>query len=239
MIPITVTAHLRQAAAVEHPPMLDALLYVGLHRLLTARDPRRWPGPAPLAELYDLPLPLAKVKAGGAWWWAASQATPAGLEHVRHEHRRPPVEAYARHQRGRISKVSSKSGADKALRIPVFTRPEWLAPTWSAVLAPARAEEVVNLLGASPMPPVVLVRALLAAVPSIGARTVAGHGAVDRWDVAEGGPVLGRYSDDLTLRHLPVHICLDLPPGRVVRKQIPLRPPYYGRDTVPCIQVRP
>lgn len=243
MIPFTATAHLRQPAAANHPPMLDALLYVGLHRRLHSLDPARWPGPQPLEEVFTLPLPLAQVETAHGWWWAASQATPEGPEAVRHEHRRAPEDAYARFQRpddrGRLAKVDIKAGPDKALRIPVYTRPGWWTPTWAGVAA--AAPELVELLGLpADADPLAMVRLLLRAVPSIGARTNAGHGAIDRWEVVEGGPGLSAYRSDVTLRHLPVEVVEALPEGRqVVRKAVALRPPYYSRTgTTSCLQVR-
>lgn len=242
MSAFTATAYLRQPATCKHPPMLDALLYVGLHRRLSGLDPVRWPGPAPLPEIFQLDLPLAKVESPHGWWWAASQATPRGPEAVRHEHRRPPIEGYARHQRpdrrGRVAKVSRKVGPDKALRVPVHTRSGWWTPTWTGVIDAERASDVGCLLEIDGSP-LDIVQALLRLVPSIGARTNGGHGAISYWEVVPGGPALASYSADLSVRHLPVSsAAFDAlaTVGHVVRRQIPLRPPYYSRDVVDCLQ---
>lgn len=243
MISLTLTAHLAQPAAINHPPMLDALLYVGLHIRLTAMDPERWPGPHPLPAVFELPLPLARVEHGGLWWWACSQATPEGPEAVRHEHRRPASDVYQERQqpdkRGRLGKVNIQAGPDKALRIPVFTRPGWMAPRWTCVTGDA--SPAMKALGLpADTNPVTLILHLLSAVPSIGARTNRGHGAIDRWDVAASGPPLDAYANDLSLRHLPLLAAGDLPAGaRVARTSLPLRAPYYGPERVECFQVRP
>lgn len=237
MIPVTVTAHLSQPAAVKHPPMLDALLYVGLHRLLQQLQPDVYPTPAADPRVFALPLPLARVCRGDLWWWAASQATPTGTEVVRHEHRRPPVDAYLVYEQGRAAKVDLAAGADKGRRVPVYTRPGWLTPTWTTVLDPKQVDEVAVLLGV-PSRPLDLLTLLLTYVPGIGSRTGAGHGLIDRWTVTEGGPALDRYGTDVALRHLPASLGLTLPPeGRVVRAELPLRPPYYDGERVACLQV--
>lgn len=241
MTPVTVTAHLGQPAAIKHPPMLDALLYVGLHRRLQQLRPAEYPVPVADPRVFALPLPLARVERDGLWWWAASQATPTGPEAVRHEHRRPAVDAYAVYQGGdRIGKVDLAAGPDKGLRVPVYTRPGWLAPTWTCVVDPAQAELVADLLGVPNTPPVDVLAALLDFVPSIGARTNAGHGAISGWSVTPSGPPLEHYATDVALRHLPASLGLVLPSeGRVVRADLPLRPPYYGGERVACLQVRP
>lgn len=241
MIAFTITAHLAQAPVVNNPPMLDALLYVGLHRILQQLQPAAYPTPAADPRVFALPLPLARVERDGLWWWASSQATPTGPEAVRHEHRRPPVEAYATYQAGdRIGKVDIAAGPDKGLRVPVYTRPAWLAPTWTCVVDPGQSAEVAALLGVTHNAPHDLLQWLLSCVPGIGPRGGAGHGMIDRWEVRKGGPRLEQYAVDVALRHLPASLDLALPAaGRVVRTELPLRPPYYGNERVACLQVRP
>jgi len=240
MTPVTITAHLRQPAVVNHPPMLDALLYVGLHRLLQQLRPDEYPTAVAEPRIFALPLPLARVERGGRWWWAASQATPTGPEAVRHEHRRPPVDAYIAYQAGdRISKVDLAAGPDKGLRTPIHTRPGWMSPTWTAVLDADGVADVARLL-AVPSEPMDLLRLLLDYVPGVGPRSGAGHGIIDHWSVVKTGPILDRYATDVSLRHLPASLELAMPKvGRVIRTEIPLRPPYYEGERVACLQVRP
>jgi CRISPR type IV-associated protein Csf3 len=215
MEPLTVRAYLASPCSPSGPLLIDAILFAGLGASMQlARPDEDW---IPQDEVFACSLPLARVETPAGWWWAASQATPEGPESMLHAHRRPMsvhAEVWTT-----AKTLNQASGPDKALRVPVYTRPRWLVPTWTCV---GDIDEVAFLL---------------AHVPGVGKRITHGFGWVSRWLVVRGGPPVENYARDVRLRHLPVELAPDLP-SRVARRRMALRPPYYDRcNAVPCFQV--
>lgn len=235
MISVTVTAAMRAPGPkLTDPPMLDALLGVGLAIWLHRQDPVLHPKFNP--AVWDMPLPLAEVHCGALWWWAASQALPAGPERAYHLHRRAPVEWYVRHRAG--GPVDMKAGPDKSQR---YRKHVWAACrelTWTAVVDDNNVAHVNALLGWD-LPPLALLHKLLSVVSHVGALSAHGIGWVDAWEVVAGGPELIDYATCPDLRHLPVELVGEWP-AAAVPKHLPLRPPYWsGADRMACVQVRP
>lgn len=214
MIPLTVRAHLSTPAALEWPLMLDALLLGGLGAEMGAADESGW---ADGTEVEAQPLPLARVEADGLWWYACSQITPEGPQAKDYVNRVPLVEEYARlTDRG---SVNVASGPDKRMRRPIYYRPGMCDLTWTAVGDLQRVAE------------------LLARVSSIGKLRGHGWGWVRAWSVAPGGPDLAAYRHRVDLRHLPADGAHPRCEGRVTRRGLVLRPPYWRRvGQVDCWQ---
>lgn len=218
MIPLTITAHLRTPPVLAGPMLLDGLLYAGLGAELGASAPGGWAAREDVdAAAQD--LPLARVEVGGAWWWAASQATLHGEEQRAHLHRRVSYEMLEDWTSARSVTISA--GPDKLLRRPVYIRTEMRRLTWTCVGDPSRVSQ------------------LLARVPSVGKYGTHGHGWIERWSVRRGGPRLDAYARDLRLRHLPVEVLAEVPRGRLSRRRLPLTPPYWERRrSVDVLQIR-
>lgn len=206
MIPITITAHLHTPPVIREPVLFDGVLLGGLGASMGAGDPSGWVDPEIVCSHG---LPLARVETTAGWWYAASQATPYGPEQTHHTHRRMPAEHYQRWTGERSTTFSA--GPDKGLRVRLFTRPSMLAIRWTCVGDPA------------------VIRRLLTFVGGIGNRTTHGWGQVARWEVAEGGPGLDAYRQDVALRHLPADLEL-LVPGDAMIAPKRLVPPYWRRD---------
>lgn len=193
--------------------MVDALLWAGVAERASAGCDSGW---ADVPD--DRALPLARVETAYGWWWAASAVTPAGPEQGSHLNRVPLVEEMSRWTTART--ITHGSGPDKRIRRPYYYRPGMLALTWACV---GDAVEVAELL---------------AHIGAVGSVRGHGHGWVRAWRVEQGGPALDAYATDLRLRHLPAELRVAMP-ERVVRRQIPLRPPYHRRrEAVPCWQVQ-
>lgn len=213
MTPLRVVAHLASPAILRDPPLLDGLLLAGEAARVAAERPLS------LAEAEALPLPLARVETSNGWWWAASQASLSGPESLAHASRRPGIDLHSRLTRGRSLNVVS--GPDKMLRVPLYYRPGMLRITWSCV---------GDLAG---------VARALSRVGGVGHRRTHGWGWVRRWEVEEDsdGPDFESYATDISVRHLPVDAVGGLPDGRVVRRRLPLTPPYWqGARAVDCWQ---
>ena len=223
MIPLTVTAHLSAPCAPGGPLLLDGPLLAGLGASIGAARGDGWADQNEVYQVADAGgLALARVDTPHGWWWAASQAIPVGPEAVQHAHRRPAYDSIERWTTA--ASVNHSAGPDKALRVPVYTRSEWLTVTWTCVGDPRR------------------IAALLAHVPGLGQRTTHGYGWVREWEIVTGGPPLDDYARSLDLRHLPAGEVqpADLAPilSRVRRYELPLRPPYHDRmQSVTCWQV--
>lgn len=215
MTPLTVRAHLDTPPVLDRPLYLDALLQAGLGEAMGRGREDGWEDPE---VVQGAPLPLARVETPHGWWWAASHVLPAGPEQQGHLNRVPLVEEYARWTDARS--VSHGSGPDKRLRVPFYYRPGMLLLEWTCV---GDLRQVARVL---------------AHVPGVGRLRGHGHGWVRRWEVVPGGPSLEDYGHDLALRHLPAEMRVTLPRA-VMRRHMPLRPPYYQRrDAVPCWQLQ-
>lgn len=216
MRPLRVTAHLAQPAVLRVPPVLDGLLLAGVAQVACRDLPA---GIMALEEADALPLPLARVEAGGDWWWAASQATLHGAEAMSYAHRRHAGHI-AELLQG-VRNIDSGAGPDKSLRVPLYSRVEMTEVSWTCIGDP----EAIALA--------------LTYIDGIGARRTHGWGWIRRWEVADdpGGPDLDAYATDVRLRHLPVDALKQLPRGRVRQTFVPTRPPYHqvGR-AVACWQ---
>lgn len=223
MRPLVVTAHLGAPCIPGGPILLDAILFAGLSSAMGADRPDGWEGLETIrAHAEGGGLPLARVETPHGWWWAASQAVPAGPEATVHKHRRPDLAAIERWTDARSVNVAA--GPDKLLRIPHYYRPGWRVLRWTAVGDPGR------------------VAAMLLRVPAVGRLVTDGWGWVDRWEVrSEDGPVASEYAQDLRLRHLPAAAVAlgDLPRDPLpARRELPLRPPYHERGrAVTCWQI--
>lgn len=215
MTPLTVTAHLSTPPVVDRPLYLDALLYAGVGETMGAEREDGW---AAEEDVLDQLLPLARVETAYGWWWAASAVVPLGPERGGHLNRVPLVEEAGRWTTART--LNQAAGPDKRLRRPYYYRPGMTVLTWTCVGDPGA------------------VAALLERVSGVGALRGHGHGWVRRWTVSVGGPPVGAYASDLALRHLPVEVRPVGLPSQVVRRQVPLRPPYHRRrDAVTCLQI--
>lgn len=215
--PLTVTATLATPPIADRPIFFDGLLLAGLgEEMGVAQD--TWVAAAEVVAAFEAADVLARVETSAGWWWAASAALPRGPESIGHLNRVPLVEEAGRWTQQRS--LNQAAGPDKRLRVPYFARPGWLSITWTCVGDARR------------------VALLLERISGVGRIRGHGHGWVTRWDVVRGGPPLAAYRTDLRLRHLPVALEPTLPPGRVMRRSIPLRPPYYARaEAVPVWQV--
>lgn len=216
MRPLTITATLRSPPVLAGPVLLDGLLYAATATELGAVAPGGW---ASREDVDAVDLPLARVETGGEWWYAASQAALHGPEERTHLHRRVSYEMLEQWTSDRVVTISA--GPDKLLRRPVFSRTEMRALTFTCVGDPIRIGQ------------------LLERVPGIGRLTTHGHGWVDRWRIAEGGPPLAAYARDLSLRHVPVSMVSSVPRVALSRRRLPLRPPYWERSRgVDVLQLR-
>lgn len=224
--PFTVECTLASPVITSHPILLDGILHFATGAVAGSRRADGLGMGSP--ELAAMRLPLSRCHWHGArgagdrlWWFAASQATPWGREERSYLHRRPATDAAIRWSDARGMGIGT--GPDKALRIPQYRRVEMTRIRWTGV---GDIDEVAWLLGF---------------VPGIGDNSGHGHGWVQRWDVRRGGPPFLDYLRDLRLRHLPAEIGdqRDLRwAGRVVRKRLPLTPPYHERArAVPVVQV--
>lgn len=215
MKPLLIIAELSSPCVTSSPLLFDGLLMFGVGRMMGLKADG-WVDPA---EVYSQPLPLDRVETEHGWWYAASQATPVGVEERTYSHRRASPSQLADWTCSKS--VNRASGPDKNLRTPVYYYWAWRTVVWTAI-------------GDS-----VEVAALLAHIPSVGARTTQGWGRVISWDVRTvEGPPLESYATDISLRHIPVAA---VTPGRarVSRRNIPLTPPYHDRDRAePCWQTR-
>jgi CRISPR type IV-associated protein Csf3 len=215
VIPLTITAHLGAPVVPGGALYFDGLLLYAVGCRIAAGSAL---GLLEEAEVLAAPLPLARVETPHGWWWAASAAPPAGREQVANAHRRPMVAAAELWTSA--SSIGIASGPDKALRVPLYYRPEWPRVTWTCVGDPVEVTD------------------LLRWVSGLGRRTAHGWGWVTRWDVVKGGPPLEDYASRVDLRHVPCAAVEGLPAGRVLSRDLPLRPPYWSRDgRVRCWQV--
>lgn len=217
--PITVEADLSSAPVVTGPLLLDGILHYAAGCVAAGGELAE--GEEFQARVLEIQArALAIVRRHSGLWYAASQATPTGPERRHHLHRRPAISELVRWTTARS--VTIGSGPDKALRVPYFTRTAMLRLRWTAYGDPD------------------LVAALLAHVPTVGAKGTHGHGWVRRWEVRRGGPPFSAYWQDVRLRHLPASdwqgdVTLV---GRLSSKLLPLTPPYHERRrAVPVVQV--
>jgi hypothetical protein len=218
MKPLRVSIQLSSPPVLPYPPMLDGLLCFAQGTRMASDSGRT----IPLEEIEAEGLPLARVESEAGWWWAASQATPYGPETSFHVNYRPSVEAQARWTREK--RVNTASGPDKGLRGQHYARIGMLSLEWTCI--GDRAE----------------VEALLSWCTCVGKLGTQGHGAIKRISVQEDdtAPPLSAYGEDVYLRHLPVEVVRGLPPAdaQVLRRVLPLRPPYWRSDLhTPCLQV--
>jgi len=227
VIPLTVVAKLSSPiAAYPGPLLLDGILCSGYGGKLGSRRADKWEDPAVVCKnVQDGALPLERVTVGNYWWYAASQALPQGKEILRHLHKRIPqmlLEGYTT-----AKSVDIATGPDKSLRIPQYLRPGWLTIHWSCVGDP---DEIADLLWR---------------VPSLGRQSTHGNGWVRQWRLSSGhviDPLMWKgkedgwtpdasttisYTNDLSLRHIPVELLTTLPKGQIRRHRIPLLPPYH------------
>lgn len=216
MIPFTVTIRLCSPIAVADamPLRLDGLLMGALGCAMGSAHPDGWVDPA---EVYAAPLPLARVEAGGTWWYAASALPLSGPEVLHHRNRRPPVDEAERLTR--VKSLNVAAGCDKALRVPYWTRPEMMTLRFTGV---GDIAEVARIL---------------AHLTSVGKHGNAGHGWI-RWhdgiEVTEGGPALDAYRSP-EVRPVPVASLARAPAGRHAIRSQPVRPPYWSKvGAVPC-----
>ena len=213
MTPLRVVAHLASPAILREPPVLDGLLLAGEAARIAAERPLS------VEEADALPLPLARVETEHGWWWAASQVHLSGSEALAHASRRPGVELHERLTSGRSLNVVS--GPDKMLRSPLYYRTGMLRLEWTCI---GDATGVARALSR---------------VCGVGHRRTHGWGWVRRWVVSQdpSGPALADYGTDLAIRHLPVEAVTGLPAGRVMRRRLPLTPPYWqAARSVDCWQ---
>lgn len=225
MTPLSVVAYIASPCLPGGPLLLDGILLAGLGSTMGATRADGWADATEVLRAAAAgALPLARVNTPHGWWWAASQATPEGPEAISHAHRRPAYDLVERWTPA--ATLNHSAGPDKALRVPLYSRPAWTTIRWTAVGDPARVAH------------------LLARVPGVGQRTTHGWGWVDRWEVTAmpDGPRPEQYAMDLALRHLPVSAVEDdvlrrfL--GQVRRHELPLRPPYHARAAaVTCWQI--
>jgi len=219
VIPLTITAHLQTPPVTSGALLFDGLLVAAIGAEMGAAHPSGWADAGEVYEVTDEYLPLARVEGpGDTWWWAASQIALHGPEERSYLHRRPAYEMVERWTTSNT--VGIAAGPDKLMRRPYYRRLAMRELTWTCVGDRGRIEALLHKVG------------------SVGRLGAHGHGWVDRWVIAEGGPPLTQYASDLTLRHLPAAAVTSVPRGRVTRKRIPLRPPYHRRALgVPCLQI--
>jgi len=224
---LTVTAHLSSPAIpASGPILLDGILTAGLGGKLGSCHPNKWADPTDIASAVEAgELPLARVRVGEDWWYCASQAIPRGREELRHLHKRIPQSLAERFTTTRNLNIAT--GPDKSLRIPQYLRPEWLAITWTCIGDP---EGIADLLWR---------------VGGVGKVATHGNGWVREWHLSSGHRIapfqsitqedpdppppytVDDYATSLQLRHLPVERVPAIPPGRLQRRLLPLRPPYH------------
>lgn len=209
MIPITITADLASAPVITGPLLLDGMLLHAIGAEVGEQSPGGWAALEDVLAQAEESMPLARVKSPYGWWWAASQVTPMGPESRSHRHRRPMFDAALR--RGVAGSISHKSGPDKAMRVPQYSRPAMRSLQWTAVGDPGA------------------IGRLLCRVSGVGQATAHGHGWVMGWRVERGGPRVDEYARDVRLRHLPMDAVERVPP-RVTRRRLPLLPPYWRRS---------
>lgn len=230
MIPLRVVAELSSAPIFGGGPlMLDApLLFAWGRRAGRAAGGVRVSDEDVIAD-FERRAPLARVEGpDGLWWWACSQVTPEGPEERKHLHRRVSLPQVARWTDART--VNLAVGADKSLRMPVYSRPHQLSMAWTCI---GDADTI---------------RDLLRLVDSVGKHGSRGAGWVRRWTVEPdpAGPPLSAYARDLTLRHLPSRLVEtdDLERasalGFTASSDHALRAPYWMRTrerTTRCFQL--
>jgi hypothetical protein len=222
--------------------LLDGILLAGLGGKMGASEPGKWADPLSILAATEAGgLPLARVEGAGTWWYAASQAIPMGREELRHLHKRLPQTQYERFTTAKVANIAT--GPDKSLRLPQYIRPDWMTIAWTCVGDPTRLADLLWRVG------------------YVGKMGTHGNGWVKQWRLSSGhcvepfrwqgrcdpweivAPEADAYGRDLSLRHLPTTVAQTMPKGRVLRRRMPLRPPYHtGWDAdatrnVPCWQI--
>jgi hypothetical protein len=199
--PLTITFHLDGTGVYcdpIEPIMLDALLAAALCRFHVHGDP-----PARDEEPFDVPLPLRKWQAGGAWGWHASALFPDGAATSSMQQWR---------KRFRQSRVEMTTGSPN-LTNGVYR--DWNMPL-PLLLAPRMIGYAFGEAGR-------IRRELRRSIRHLGKKRAYGRGAVVGVDVEECAEDWSMIKDGKTTRWLPSESGT-----RLVRP----RPPYwntYGR----------
>lgn len=187
MTPLVVQTTAPMGYVARHPVHLDALL-IGVEAKRRGLTP-----PTCLAEVVDVPIPIARSGCG-RYYLASAAVTETVAHEVRHIQRRFPVTRALYFGDPKLRRINEKSGAMKAFRIPVERQhADGGLLTWWCV---GERDGV---------------RDLLSEVTHVGRRRAVGEGMLaltgERWSVEEcapwcdGFPVLG--PDGEALRNLP------------------------------------
>lgn len=223
-VPLQITAHLSTPSAAEPPVMLDGILF---YAACVAIAEERYDGDAVDPMLLIRPgrdrlaCALARVEAGGRWWFAASGAVPGAAQTgqaMKHIKRSADQAALLRWTSA--VGVDEGAGPDKQIRRPRYTRPAWMDLTWTCIGDEGAIRDLLWRPDGSPR------------VHGIGPGVVHGDGWVDRWTIRPDpdGPPLSAYATDLRVRPLPVTPDLRYPVGLPVQiHPRPLIPPYWER----------
>ncbi len=213
--PLHIVANLTEGLSLRNPLMLDGVL------MWAAAAASQHVAPLPGEQLDPIKIPIAQER---GIYLCSEGFAESGESELRHKHRRPPVQEYARLGSSKLRRADISVGVDKSLRIPyqwtTCRRIEW----WC--LGDAEG-----------------IRRLLARVHYLGRHRGSGHGLLDihrePWLVepCEAWPGFPLVRDGQPMRPLPPDWPGIESPRLAYRV---MRPPYYDHSSAElCAVPRP